>query len=64
MCYLTMLNHQVKECSDNIIYLKDKVKKHSDPTKRGIYLLQIEHAQLHRRNLCELLIVFKQSSKL
>lgn len=61
MCYLGMLNNEVDECANNIISLQNKVRVSVDPGKRHIYRLQIEHAEMHRYNLCKLIQVFKRA---
>lgn len=61
MCYLGMLNNQIDECAINIIFLKNKARVNSDPSKQHLYLLQIEHVEMHRHNLCKLKRVFKKA---
>jgi len=61
MVYTDCLNKQIKECSNKILLLSSKMKLITDPSKKGLFLLELESTKMHMCSLKKLMLMFNNA---
>ena len=61
MLYVDMLKKQIDEYTRKIVFLNDRIEINSDPSVTGMIRLEIEHAEMHKHQLNNLILVFQEA---